>query len=51
MFRTALFGALLIATTVSAQAADPGVTDSEIKLGQTMPLQWTGIRLRYHGTR
>ncbi len=37
MFRTALFGALLIATTVSAQAADPGVTDSEIKLGQTMP--------------
>jgi branched-chain amino acid transport system substrate-binding protein len=37
MFRTPLFGALLIATTVSAQAADPGVTDSEIKLGQTMP--------------
>jgi len=37
MFRTALFGALLIATTISAQAADPGVTDSEIKLGQTMP--------------
>jgi ABC-type branched-subunit amino acid transport system substrate-binding protein len=37
MFRTALFGVLLIATTVSAQAADPGVTDSEIKLGQTMP--------------
>jgi len=37
MFRTALFGALLVATTVSAQAADPGVTDSEIKLGQTMP--------------
>jgi ABC-type branched-subunit amino acid transport system substrate-binding protein len=37
MFRTALFGTLLIATTISAQAADPGVTDSEIKLGQTMP--------------
>jgi ABC-type branched-subunit amino acid transport system substrate-binding protein len=37
MFRTVLVGALLAATACSAQAADPGVTDSEIKLGQTMP--------------
>jgi ABC-type branched-subunit amino acid transport system substrate-binding protein len=37
MFKTVLFSALLIAGVSSAQAADPGVTDSEIKLGQTMP--------------
>ncbi len=37
MFRTVLFGALLIAAASSAQAADAGVTDSEITLGQTMP--------------
>src|SRR6201995_4745106 len=37
MFRTALVSVLLTATACSVQAADPGVTDSEIKLGQTMP--------------
>src|SRR5260370_7272387 len=37
MFRTGLFGALRIAAASSAQAADAGVTDSEITLGQTMP--------------
>jgi ABC-type branched-subunit amino acid transport system substrate-binding protein len=37
MFRTVLLSALLAAAACSAQAADPGVTDSEIKLGQTMP--------------
>jgi branched-chain amino acid transport system substrate-binding protein len=37
MFRSVLFSVLLTASACSAQAADPGVTDSEIKLGQTMP--------------
>ena len=37
MLRTVLVGALLTVTACSAQAADPGVTDSEIKMGQTMP--------------
>jgi ABC-type branched-subunit amino acid transport system substrate-binding protein len=37
MLRTVLAGVLLSAAACSAEAADPGVTVSEVKLGQTMP--------------